>query len=83
MNYALLGLLALVLLLGLVAFGVGHKRWSWGTLIAAFLVLLAAAGYLYVASRFAAYEWSWASFVRGKQVQLCLLYTSPSPRDRG
>jgi len=70
MNYALLGLLALVLLLGLVAFGVGHKRWSWGTLIAAFLVLLAAAGYLYVASRFAAYEWSWASFVRGKQVQL-------------
>jgi hypothetical protein len=70
MNYALLGLLALVLLLGLVAFGVGHKRWSWGTLIAAFLVLLAAAGYLYVASRFAAYEWSWARFVGGKQVQL-------------
>jgi len=70
MTYALLGLIALVLLLGLVAFGVGHKRWSWGTLIAAFLVLLTAAGYLYVASRFAAYEWSWANFVRSKQVQL-------------
>ena len=70
MTYALLGLIALVLLLGLVAFGVGHKRWSWGTLIAAFLVLLTAAGYLYVASRFAAYEWSWANFVGSKQVQL-------------
>ena len=38
MTYVLLGLIALVLLAGLVAFGVGHKRWSWGTLIAAFLV---------------------------------------------
>lgn len=70
MNYALLGLIALVLLVGLVAFGVGHKRWSWGTLVAAFLVLLTAVGYLYLASRFAAYEWSWARFVRSKQVQL-------------
>ena len=40
MNYVLLGLIALVLVTGLVAFGVGHKRWSWGTLIAAILVLL-------------------------------------------
>ena len=63
-------IIALVLLVGLVAFGVGHKRWSWGTLIAAFLVLLTAVGYLYLASRFAAYEWSWARFVRSKQVQL-------------
>lgn len=70
MNYAILGLIAVVLLAGLVAFGVGHRRWSLGTLIAAFLVLLSAAGYLYVASRFAAYEWSWSTFVRGKQVQL-------------
>ncbi len=70
MNYLLVGLVALVLLAGLIAFGVGHKRWSWGSLIAAFLVLLSAAGYLYVAARFAAYEWSWATFVHGKQVQL-------------
>ena len=70
MTYALLGLIALVLLAGLVAFGVGHKRWSWGTLVAAFLVLLTAAGYLYLASRFAAYEWSWASFLGKQQVEL-------------
>lgn len=70
MNYLLVGLVALVLLAGLVAFGVGHKRWSWGTLIGAILVLLSAAGYFYVAARFAAYEWAWASFAHGKQVQL-------------
>jgi len=70
MNYVLLALIALVLILGLVAFGVGHKRWSWGTVIAAFLVLLSSVGYLYVAARMAAYEWSWTSLVRAKQVQL-------------
>jgi hypothetical protein len=70
MNYVLLALVAIALITGLVAFGVGHKRWSWGTVVAAFLVLLSAAGYLYVASRLAAYEWAWTSLVRGKQVQL-------------
>jgi len=70
MNYVLLGLIALVLIAGLVAFGVGHRRWSWGTVAAAVLVLLSAAGYLYLASRLAAYEWSWTRFVRAKQVEL-------------
>lgn len=70
MNYVLLGLIALVLIGGLVAFGIGHKRWSWGTVAAAFLVLLSAAGYLFIASRMAAYEWSWTRFVRAKQVEL-------------
>jgi hypothetical protein len=82
MNYAILGLVAVVLLAGLVAFGVGHRRWSLGTLIAAFLVLLSAAGYLYVASRFAAYEWSWASFVRGKQAHLARVRDALVP-DKG
>lgn len=84
MNYVLLGLIALVLVTGLVAFGVGHKRWSWGTLIAAILVLLAGTGYLYVAARLAAYEWSWTRFVRGKQEQLVKLEDALAPdRDDG
>jgi hypothetical protein len=70
MNYVLLALVAIALITGLVAFGVGHKRWSWGTVVAAFLVLLSGAGYLYVAARLAAYEWAWTSLVRSKQVQL-------------
>ena len=79
MNYVLLGLIALVLVAGLVAFGVGHKRWSWGTLIAAILVLLAGTGYLYVAARLAAYEWSWTRFVRGKQEQLVKVEDALAP----
>ncbi|MFM8734709.1 MAG: hypothetical protein ACKOC8_05880 [Pirellulales bacterium] len=70
MNYLLVGLVALLLLAGLIAFGVGHRRWSWATVAAAFLVLLSAAGYFYVAARFAAYEWEWVEFVHGKQVEL-------------
>ncbi|MCE9631690.1 MAG: hypothetical protein K8S94_13365 [Planctomycetia bacterium] len=85
MNYLLLGLIAVVLLAGLVAFGVGTKRWSWGTIVAGFLVLLSAAGYLYVAARFAAYEWSWTTFVRSKQVQVALQEDAlvPDPSDGG
>lgn len=79
MNYVLIGLIAVVLLGGLIAFGVGHKRWSWGTLVGAILVLLSATGYLYVASRMAAYEWSWTRFVRGKQVELARVRDALQP----
>ncbi len=72
MNYLLLGLIVVVLLAGLIAFVYRNKRWSWGTIVAGFLVLLSATGYLYVSARFAAYEWSWTTFVRAKQVQVAL-----------
>ncbi|MFM7184782.1 MAG: hypothetical protein ACKO4Z_08440 [Planctomycetota bacterium] len=70
MNYVLLGLVAVSLLAGLIAIGAGNRGWSWGTVAAAILTLLMAAGYLVVASRMAAYEWAWTKFVRGKQAEL-------------
>jgi hypothetical protein len=70
MNYLLLGLVAVSLLAGLIAIGVGNRHWSWGTITAAILTLLTACGYLVVASRLAAYEWSWTEFVRRKQTEL-------------
>ncbi|MFM9010713.1 MAG: hypothetical protein ACKON8_07550, partial [Planctomycetota bacterium] len=70
MNYVLLGLVAVSLLAGLIAIGAGNRGWSWGTVAAAILTLLMAAGYLVVASRMAAYEWAWTQFVRGKQAEL-------------
>lgn len=79
MTYALLGLIALVLLTGLVAFGVGHRRWSVGTLIAAILVLLAATGYLYLASRFAAYESKQVEAVGRKQIDLARVRDALAP----
>jgi hypothetical protein len=85
MTYALLGLIALVLLTGLVAFGVGHQRWSWGTLIAAILVLLTATGYLYLASRFAAYESKQVEAVGRKQIELAKVRDAlmPDPSNGG
>lgn len=70
LGYVLLGLVAVSLLAGLIALGVGNRGWSWGTVAAAILTLLMAAGYLVVASRMAAYESSWVTFVRDKQTRL-------------
>lgn len=70
LGYVLLGLVALSLLGGLIAIGVGNRGWNWGTVTAGILTLLMAAGYLVVASRMAAFESSWTTFVRGKQTQL-------------
>jgi hypothetical protein len=58
-----LSLVVLALLGGLVALGIGHRRWSWGTVVAAFLVLLSAAGYIYLASRLAARELAWKAAI--------------------
>jgi len=59
MNEVVLAIVALVLLLGIVAFGVGHKGWSWGTVVAGVLVILTAPGYLYLALRVAERERVW------------------------
>lgn len=50
----------LVLLGGLVSLGMGHRRWSIGTVVAGFLVLLAGATFIYLAARLADRERVWA-----------------------
>ena len=64
MNIALLAILGIVLLVGLVAFGIGHKGWSWGTVAFAFLAVFAAVGFVYLASRVAERERVWRDKVR-------------------
>ena len=56
----LLATVVLALLGGLVALGVGHRRWNIGTVVAGFLVLLAAAAFLYLAARVANRDRAWA-----------------------
>ncbi len=56
----LLATVVLVLLGGLVSLGLGHRRWSIGTVVASVLVLLAASTYLYLAARLAARDRAWA-----------------------
>lgn len=70
MDLVLLAVIGLVLLLGLVAIGVGNKGWSWGTVAAAVLLLLAATGYLYLAARLAERERSWRTLVAKNQAEI-------------
>ena len=70
MDLVLLAVIGLVLLLGLVAIGVGNKGWSWGTVAAAVLLLMAATGYLYLAARLAQRERSWRAVVAKNQKEI-------------
>lgn len=83
LNYLLLGLVAVFLLAGLIALGVGHKRWNWGTVAAAILTLLTACGFLVLAARMAAYEWSWRRVVEAKQTRLAEVEDGLVPRGPG
>jgi hypothetical protein len=65
-----LALVSLLLLTTLVAFGIGHKRWSWVSVAASFLVVLALGGYLYLAARLLQHEWRWVQAVRAKQLKI-------------
>jgi len=70
MDVVLLAVIGLVLLLGLVAIAIGHKGWSWGTVAAAILLLLAATGYIYLAARLAERERSWREKIAKSQAEI-------------
>lgn len=59
-----LAVVSLLLLTALIAFGVGHKRWSWVSVAGSFLVTLTLAGYLYLAARLLQFEWRWVQVAR-------------------
>lgn len=63
-------LVSLLLLTSLVAFGVGHKRWSWVSVAASFLVVLTLGGYLYLAARLLAFEWRWVQSARATRLKI-------------
>ncbi len=70
MEIALLALIPLVLLAGLVLFAFGTRGWHWGTVTAAILVLLVAAGYTFLAGMLAERERAWRTFVADYQAKL-------------
>lgn len=79
MNYVVISVFAIAVLTGLVGFGIGHRRQNWGTVAAAFLVLLTAAGYVYLAARLAAYEWRWEKVIRAKREQIAFVRDALRP----
>jgi hypothetical protein len=78
-----LALVVILVLGGLVALGIGHKRWSWGTVAAAVLLLLSAAGYIYLASRLAARELAWKATVNRYATDLARVRDGLRPADGG
>ena len=70
MDVVLIAVIGMVLLLGIVAIAIGNKGWSWGTVAAAILLLLAATGYLYLAARLAERERSWREKIAKSQVEI-------------
>lgn len=70
MNVVVLALIGIVLLAGLVAAIVGNRGWSWGTVVAAILVLLSAGGYIYLAARLGERERSWRARVTKTEAEI-------------
>lgn len=70
MNTVVLAVFGLVLLAGLVTLAIGNRGWSWGTVVAAILVLLAATGYLYLSARISERERAWTAVVRRYQADI-------------
>ena len=70
MSIVAIALLSILLLVALVAFGLGQARWSWASVAASFLLVLMLGGYLYLAARLLASEWNWVQSVRSKQLRL-------------
>lgn len=79
MDIAIVAALGLLLLFTLVAFGVGHKRWSYVSVTAAFLIALAIPTYLFLAARLLDYEWRWAQAARRTQQKLLRVHDALAP----
>jgi hypothetical protein len=60
----------LLLLTTLVAFGIGHGRWSIVSTVAAILVALGIPTYLFFAARLAHHEWRWSQATRRAEEKL-------------
>ena len=83
MNIVVLAAIGLLVLVGLVAVGLGHRRWNWGTVAAAFLVVVSATAYLYLAARVAARDRSWMQVVRRYERDLARVRDALAPQPRG
>lgn len=70
MNIAVLALVGVVLILGLIAFGLGTAGWNWGTVATAFLVLFSSVAFVYLAARLLERERAWGESVRALQAKL-------------
>jgi hypothetical protein len=70
MEIILLVVIAVVFLVGLVAFAVGRQGWNWGTIIAGILVLLASLGFTFLAGMVGQQERAWREIIATYQKKI-------------
>lgn len=70
MEIILLVVIAVVFLVGLVAFAMGRQGWNWGTIIAGILVLLASLGFTFLAGMVGQQERAWREIIAGYQKEI-------------
>lgn len=70
MEILLLVVIAVVFLVGLVAFAMGRQGWNWGTIIAGILVLLASLGFTFLAGMVGQQERGWREIIAGYQKEI-------------
>lgn len=70
MEIILLVVIAVVFLVGLVAFAMGRQGWNWGTIIAGILVLLASLGFTFMAGMVGQQERAWREIIASYQKEI-------------
>lgn len=63
-------ILGLLFLVGAIALGIGHKGWSWGTIAAAWLVLLTSVGAFFLVGMLGQREREWRKVVAAYQAAI-------------
>ena len=63
-------ILGLLFLVGAIALGIGHKGWSWGTIAAAWLVLLTSVGAFFLVGMLGQREREWRKIVASYQAAI-------------
>jgi hypothetical protein len=78
-DMAIVGGLFIVIVMMLVAFGMGHKRWSIVSVVATFLVALTIPLYFYYVSLLLAHEWRWAQAARSLETKIARVRDAKEP----
>jgi hypothetical protein len=78
-DMAIVGGLFIVIVMTLVAFGMGHKRWSVVSVIASFLVALTLPLYLYYSFFLLDHEWRWAQAARSLETKIARVRDALEP----
>lgn len=63
-------ILTLLFLVGAIALGIGHKGWNWGTIVAAWLILLTSVGAFFLVGMLGQREREWRKVVAAYEARI-------------